>query len=765
MFSFTLKRISSMKTTIFLSAISFLFLSFPALPQRAKMDSLLRVVQAAAPDTTKVDALNKLSFLYRRANPDSMILLAAQADSLAVQLGYLNGRAKAVYHLGIGYDIKQNTTEASRLFQKAAELAMQANNTTLQNSIMFAEGILYSRKRQFDRSDSVFVLLKAGYQKSGNAEREASTLIILAINQRQQANFNKSEALLREALLLSEEVKKPELMANCKFNLAHSLQGNYKYSEALALYQELVAYRKEQNQELSYLKTLTNMGLIYWEIQEEEKSIPLFLEAIAMAEKLDYMPNLINNLYNIGISYYRIGQYTEAKENYQKALKLVSGKDNCLQMRIASDLSDALMELQQADSARFFLQESYRLSSDCEEPYHVNRALEKYGTHLWTQQRSANKAMPMLEQVFDWANENNNLELISASGKTLAVISEHQNKTGQTVKYMKAYMAAKDTIASMDETKKVAQLQANYEFQKEKEQIESQFQQEMLLKEAEAEKQSLLTKSLAAGAFLLLGFAGFVFRVSQQRKQANALLSAKNEQISTQKGELQELDKLKGKLLSVLSHDLRSPMVNIHSALMLLQLEALDPATFRKRVAALEDQLGQTLSFMENLLKWAHNQLEEIRPNLTTVEVKALVDETLSILRHSAQEKEVQLIMDVSPAFRLKTDPEMLKLVVRNLAANAVKYCEKGDTVTVEAHEKPSCFQLSVKDTGRGISPELKEKLLSKAYISTEGTKKEMGTGIGLILTKEFVEKLNGTLEFESEEGKGTEFYIKFPMK
>jgi signal transduction histidine kinase len=169
-------------------------------------------------------------------------------------------------------------------------------------------------------------------------------------------------------------------------------------------------------------------------------------------------------------------------------------------------------------------------------------------------------------------------------------------------------------------------------------------------------------------------------------------------------------------------------------------------------------------AFLENLLEWSRSQRGVIKFNPKTIDLGPMTDECLEVMKENAEKKLITLVSRVSRNTFAYADIDMIKTVVRNLISNAVKFTHSGGEVTVTAEEKEQSVEISVSDTGVGIDAEHISKLFRlDVQVTTKGTANEKGTGLGLILCKEFVERNSGSISIDSEPGKGSRFTFSLP--
>jgi two-component system sensor histidine kinase/response regulator len=249
------------------------------------------------------------------------------------------------------------------------------------------------------------------------------------------------------------------------------------------------------------------------------------------------------------------------------------------------------------------------------------------------------------------------------------------------------------------------------------------------------------------------------------RVQSMLKLSASYLKIKEQNVELEQLNIIKNRLLSVVSHDVRSPLQSLKGMLYLFDNDALTLEEIKLIIKEVKVRTGQVTDFLENLLHWVKNQFSQTILELTSFDVNTIIADTVNLLQPIAENKKVLLETQLSPDLWVMADEETIKIVIRNLVSNAIKFCEVGDKILVSSTQNDQEVSIHVRDTGKGISPENLQKLFGLQHITTKGTQNEIGTGLGLLLCKQYIERNGGTIDVESEKGAGSHFWFTLPSK
>lgn len=234
-------------------------------------------------------------------------------------------------------------------------------------------------------------------------------------------------------------------------------------------------------------------------------------------------------------------------------------------------------------------------------------------------------------------------------------------------------------------------------------------------------------------------------------------------QILAQKEQLEQSNSEKNKLMSIISHDLRTPLVNIQAYLQLLNNRKIDGKDRQMLETSLLQSTNSAVEMLSNLLHWSKTQMEGLNINLQEINLLEALQSTLDMGQLYASKKEILFIHHIPSVINVTADVDILQLVVRNIITNAVKFTSKGGKIQVYAELTLNECKITINDNGKGIAQEKQEKIFSIKAEPTYGTNNEKGVGLGLMLCKEFIEKQGGRIEFESNLAQGSNFYVYIP--
>lgn len=306
----------------------------------------------------------------------------------------------------------------------------------------------------------------------------------------------------------------------------------------------------------------------------------------------------------------------------------------------------------------------------------------------------------------------------------------------------------------------------NLKINEEKLQAESTAKQLEIEKQKEAKEfQEYINYLVLAVLFSVLAFAYFIFKSRQKEKKAKELISIQKEKLTIQAKQLLEANNSKDKLFAILGHDLRSPINSLESFLELMQSGVISTEEFQTYLPSFYSNVKNVQNTLSNLLQWSISQMNGINAQPTQVNTQQIIEENVNLFTTVASAKNITLITNAAEDVLVWADENHLRLVLRNLINNAIKFTPKGGQVKITAQPKQTNVEISIADNGVGMTKEQIAKLFEKnQHFTTSGTSGEKGTGLGLQLCQEIVVKNGGEIWVESIETKGSTFTFSLPM-
>ncbi len=577
--------------------------------------------------------------------------------------------------------------------------------------------------------------------------------------------------------------------------------GNYYIdnnpSKALEYFERSAALAKKINNTLRLGNAYYDIGFCYLLKNDFDKSLEHYQQSAKIYEQLKDNRRLTNAYMSMGNVFFQSKTLSKASEYYDKAQLIVEqSKDSGQLASLYAQRGTMYDQTEQYDSALLYLQKSMAIAKLINDDYMVTTglsnigltykhkkntvlALQYFDTVLKKYTAMAEPPLDNLAVIYNnigatQSQAGNYTKAIKAFNKSIGYCLQ-EGLTGITMEnyrnmadmygdmkdyrqqsiYLNKYYHLKDSIFSNDNKNQLTQLETDYQLEKKnislvKEQSET----------AKQKNQRNISIIVAIGAAVLLAALSFFYR---RIKQNNILLQDKNIQINKQRDELQTLNHVKDRLFSVISHDLRNPLVTLKSYLSLADSPNLPAEKKDKFKRQTVQAVSQTSDMLDNLLVWANMQIKNTRPAITNVNIEDCIDDAIGAATAQATQKNIQIKKDIKTACAA-ADSNIVEIALRNLITNAVKYSHANTEILVSTAPHQQQTYITVKDEGIGMSKEQVEDLLYNDIESTAGTLGEKGSGLGLFLVKELLHKINAVLLIESEEGKGSSFIIKLGL-
>ena len=280
--------------------------------------------------------------------------------------------------------------------------------------------------------------------------------------------------------------------------------------------------------------------------------------------------------------------------------------------------------------------------------------------------------------------------------------------------------------------------------------------------DTELEKQGKFRNALFIAIGIAVVFVLFFGLRAAQKQRANLLLNEQNSQIAEQKTELEFLNQIKNQLFTIISHDLRGPVLTLQEILNAINEMDRSAAERKWWLEMLHQQTTRANVMLENLLFWANLQMRHYQPVYTTIDLLELAEELKENVQLMHLDKKAIIVLHIPDGFSISTDSEMLRIALRNILINAIKFSDPQKNIEMRARLENDTVYISIKDEGIGMNDEQLSRALKGEYAHL-GTKGEIGSGIGLSLVRQFLELQGGKLLGESQPNKGTTFTIVLP--
>ncbi len=542
-------------------------------------------------------------------------------------------------------------------------------------------------------------------------------------------NYPKAlDCFLHSERLVSHTTNKIE-QATTYNHLGNIYQALMNYKRSMIFHKKALQLRKEVNYKEGVAKSLKNIGEVFVDIQEYDSALVYFDQSYIYCKQVGYAKGLVKNIYGKGLVYEKKGNYQKAIENYKEALKQSS--------LIGYAIGESRINL--------FLASMFKKMGQ-------NNLAIKY----------CNEGLSIASRE-DFKSNVSDFYLI------LSDVFSLKGKYKDALEYYKKHASTKGEILNIETNRKIAELQTEYKVNL-KNQENEVLKRENQIKELKLKRKNLFILFSIIITGLLTALVFIIYGRLLNKKKANIELTDLNNHIVIKNKELDTLNKKlriskdqQVKLFSIISHELRNPLFWFRNLIQMLsaQIDILDKDMIAKSLNSLNESAANTFHLMDNLLYWSKSQLGKIKFKPEPVDITELIQENIKLLNQFAFCKNISLIFEDQQSVVVQADKEMIKTVLRNLLSNALKYTKENGEIRVLLLFDEHKVSVGVVDNGIGMNGDLLERLLNGMDKKiTMGLNQETGSGLGLILCKDFIEQHNGHLNISSVPGKGSEFWF-----
>ncbi len=538
------------------------------------------------------------------------------------------------------------------------------------------------------------------------------------------------------------------------------------YPKALDMYFATIdiAQKTKNEQQLGF--AYQGIGDIFERLGEFDKAIEYCEKSITQFTKLDDDFGLGYAYHSLGRIYESSSDLKKSRESYVKVYQIRKSLGDTVGMSSAINrLGNIYREEGKYQEAIEHATESITLSrkvSDQIGIYYASVSL----SHTYLLLKQPTKAIYHIKEAEKIAQILRNKEYLKTVSDLYSQYYDMVGNYQMALSEYKKYQAYQDSLYNEQNLKSIAQLELAR-----KEAENNALLKERRLNDAILQKQKATLRYqnmifIVVAVFLVsMGVViAIQYRQKKREKAINEELKNKSLEIEKQSLKLKEINRLKDKLFSILAHDLRSPLTGLKGTLDLIQDDALSKEELQSIIKNLKDNFQYVNSTLENLLRWSVLQFKGDQIiRLEAIDLKCILEESVGLMKQYAFTKEIKINMSIQPEnLQIMGDSDQLRVVFRNLLNNAIKFSNKGQTVNIQATVEGHEAVIEVTDYGVGVPIEKIDTLFEvNDYTSTPGTLGEKGTGLGLILCKEFIENNKGSIAVKTELNKGTTFSVR----
>lgn len=650
--------------------------------------------------------------------PGLLLLLASVAPAQA-QDG--DNKSDLEWYKGFFQRSKRDLIEREAQASARLDEAIKANDLVSKARALKELGLIHLT-RGYDYSEAMRRLIDALRIEDSLSLRSQQVITYVAIAKvyAEVGDSPKSRELLVQALALNEPLNDPDILVLILNEMGKVKASSGEIDSAFADYQRVLKLKDELQKPDVEAEALFNLGHLYTLQGKYNEALDHHKQALSIRRSIEDKKNEALSLNDIGELYMLMGNYEKALANHVVAL-----------------------ELRRALRDQHAIAESYN----------------NIGV-LYFQQKNYQRAAANLQLGLVAAQDSNDQHQLRRSYEYLSRCYEVAGDYKTALRYKGEFIGINELIMGEENEHSLLETQNKYKIE--------QLDNERKRKDAELVVQKRFQYFLfvlVALCVIIVVLVGYLYIVQQR---SGKKLQVAHDQLNSQNLELQELNATKDKFFSIISHDLKGPLNSLtsFSSLLINHTESLSKEEIKMFASDFDKSLKNLFALLENLLEWSRSQTGNIEFVPEPFDLAAMLEENKELLKAQAQNKNISLVNESPERVLINAHKNSINTVVRNLISNAIKFTPEGGKITLKTSRQNGEAVTSIADTGVGMGQNVIDKLFRiDSKHSTKGTANEKGTGLGLILCKEFVEKNGGRIWVTSREGEGSVFYFSLNWK
>lgn len=678
-------------------------------------DNQAFVISNKSTDSLMLDSLLILTGELRFTQPSLALQHAENALHVAMKLESKSSISKVLTDIGYIHWRLGNYSQAIDKIDEAKRICYDLNDMLCIARASNILGAIYQDKGFYNKALKHLFLALSIFEEIDSISRTAAIFNNIALIYQDKSDLEKAEEFHKRSLNIKKAFKNERGIAFSLNNLGSISKQRGNYHEALVLFDSSLVIRRKYNDTRGIANTQQNIGYLYIKKGQPEEALRILNNTRELYEQLEDPAEKarIDNL--LAKAYYMMGSFAQAKHFFKQSLEAANRIGlPVLVIKNYSGMSDLAVAEFNYQEATKYLQKQLVLTDSLYDAESRQRILD-------------------LQMIYDRESEAREIDIILKDNQITKLNIEKQ-------KLVRNFLLVFITLIT------IMLLITIYRYSEYK-------KTNKLLQDQKNE----------------------ILQYNQMLKNLNKGLLAKQEKVEElnkklveSEKNLIEINKTKDHFFSIISHDLRSPFASIVSFSRIIKrdIDNLSKEELQELTNELDKSVIKINNLLDNLLQWSRSQTGKIRYKPNYFNLKEIITDNLNLFSSNAKDKNIELKEYVDEGIEAWADIDMCDTIIRNLLSNALKYTHSKGKIGIGASVAGDMVEVSVTDTGIGISESDQEKLfrIDKLH-STFGTNDEKGSGLGLLLCKEFVEKQGGKMSLTSSPGKGSTFSFTIPIK
>jgi len=755
-------------------------LSASLFSQTGKIDSLRQKLQQVS-QKDKIQVLYELGKAYWEIDPHKTIEYGNEALALSQKLKNKKGEAQALNSIGVGNYYLGNYDVALRFLKQSLEIRLQIKAEKEIVSSYNNIGIIYDDMGNYQKALEYYLKTLSGYEKLKDFNGIAYTLHNIGVVYENMSNYDKALEYLLKSLKLYRKIGDSFGTASALTNIGIVYKDLSNYDKSLKYQLESLQISRDIDDKTGIANSLHNIGIIYLNLKNYNKAVEFYQKSLKIEEEIGDQRGVASTLNNIGIIYDDLKNFAKALEYYHKSEAIYEEmQDKNGSANIYNNIGVCYENLNQYEKALEYDFKAKIIFEKIGNKKGIAATLDNIGA-VYLKLKDYSNAEKYLFQSLKLAQELNTKDLIIEIYKYISDLYAETRNFKTALKYFKFYSDVKDSVFTKEKIERISGMQTEYDV---KLLLEKQDKEIVLLKKnneifkLEAEKQKLIRWLLFSGLVILITliFIGYYrYRIKfQANKMLQKLVEERtrdlqetNERLKKEIAERKQLEaQLRiterlagiGEIAAGVAHEIRNPIAIIKSTAQFChdnyrELSDEKIGKIMDIFSQTSDRINKTVS---ELLQFAKSSQEKMSKG----DISHILKRVLSFLEGKMKNQNISVSISNQPDLpQVMLNEDQLYGALLNIILNSIDAMSNGGELKLNFFSRNGKLILEILDNGKGISPEEREKIFNPFY-----TTKKTGTGLGLSLVHQVMNLHNGSIDIQSETGKGTTVTLTFPI-
>lgn len=720
---------------------------------------------------------------------DSALYYYEKAIKIFTEIQDQEWLASTLNLIGNVYLSNQSSIKALENYKKSLQIRRVMGDSLAVSQSLTNIARVHKTMRAFDESIRYFKAALDIRQSSNDLTLIASSLNDIGGVYKEMGNYAQSIDYFQRALIIRRQLNENAQIAASLLNVGSIYRQLDLVETALSYYVEALEIYQKLADEKRISVCLNFIGGVYYQKQEYDHALDYYLSSLGYREVSGDKSEIADLLNNVAMIYKNMGNYPRAFEYYNQALEYFTELGNKTKHAATlNNIGNLYVKQQKYDTALEWLKKAYVMRRELNDMQGLAHSGLDIG-QIFLNQKKFDAAFAYLNKALEIATLVNNFELKRDAYFAMYQLAVKQRKHKLALSYHVHYVTWKDSVFNYETLRHLSKVQMQNETERRRIQLDYENKQKQreidrLKKNREEQEAYYQLKAesgrqirnfiivIAVSLFLVLVLLinRYIIKLKTNRKlrNFNDELSELNNSLKKSQKELTRLNATKDKFFSIIAHDLKNPFTALVSLTELLydKKETMGADRKSELLFQINRAAKNTYQLLDNLLEWSRSQQGKLQFKPEYIDLYELIGDVVELQMANANQKDIAMSVQIDQHFDVFADRHMLSFVLRNIIGNAIKFTPNSGQIDIEARRTQTSVIIQIVDTGVGMSKSVVEQLFDlNRHYTTEGTNKEKGAGLGLILSKEFIEQHKGMLNVESTPGEGSKFIMSLPLK